>query len=158
MPIRLKIEINTGEIEAFDGPTALPLEVANPWFSGKAAIPTFSREEMMSTKLRTRLQRDKGRDLYELAHAIEVFEGLDADRIVEMFGRYLGPSGQTISRAQAQERMFGKLAQPRLLLDTRPLLPAARAEASTLGDATDSQTNSGWASCRCSTQSGFQPL
>ena len=52
MPIRLKIEINTREIEAFDTPTALTLEVVNPWFSGKAAISTFSREEMLATKLR----------------------------------------------------------------------------------------------------------
>ena len=131
VPIRLKIEINTGEIEAFDGPTALPLEVGNPWFSGKAAIPTFSREEMMATKLRALLQRDKGRDLYDLAHALEVFEGLDADRIVEVLGCYLDLQGRTISRAQAQERMFAKLVQPRLLLDMRPLLPAVRATALT---------------------------
>ena len=31
VPIRLKIEINTREIEAFDVPAALPLQVANPW-------------------------------------------------------------------------------------------------------------------------------
>ena len=85
----------------------------------------------MATKLRALLQRDKGRDLYDLAHALEVFEGLDADRIVEMFGRYLDLSGMAISRAQAQERMFAKLAQPRFLLDMRPLLPAAQAEALT---------------------------
>ena len=127
-PIRLKIEINTREVEAFDVPTVLPLEVANPWFTGRAAISTFSREEMLATKLRALLQRDRGRDLYDLAHALEVFEGLDTDRIVEMFGRYLALSGRTISRAQAQERMFAKLANPRLLLDVRPLLPAARAE------------------------------
>ena len=52
VPIRLKIEINTREIEAYDAPLALPLKVANPWFSGAAEIPTFSREEMMATKLR----------------------------------------------------------------------------------------------------------
>ena len=131
MPIRLKIEINTREIEAFDAPAALPLKVANPWFSGEAAIPTFSREEMLATKLRALLQREKGRDLYDLAHALKVFEGLDVDRVIAMFGRYLDLSGQTISRAQAHERMFAKLAQPRLLLDIRPLLPAARAEALT---------------------------
>ena len=85
----------------------------------------------MATKLRALLQRDKGRDLYDLAHALKVFEGLDADRIVEMFGRYLDLSGMAISRAQAQERMFAKLAQPRFLLDMRPLLPAAQAEALT---------------------------
>ena len=131
VPIRLKIEINTREIEAFDAPTALPLEVVNPWFSGKAAIPTFSREEMLATKLRALLQRDKGRDLYDLAHALEIFEGLDIDRIVEIFGRYLDRSGQAISRAQAEERMFAKLANPRFLFDMRPLLPAAQAEALT---------------------------
>ena len=128
VPIRLKIEINTREVEAFDAPPALPLEVANPWFSGEAAISTFSREEMLATKLRALLQRDRGRDLYDLAYALEVFETLDVDRIVEMFGQYLALSGQTISRAQAQERMFAKLANPRFLLDVRPLLPAARAE------------------------------
>ena len=130
-PIRLKIEINTREIEAFDAPTALRLRVANPWFSGTAAIPTFSREEMLATKLRALLQRDKGRDLYDLAHALEVFEGLDIDRIVEMFGQYLQLSGQAISRAQAQKRMFAKLAKPRFLLDVRPLLAAVQAEALT---------------------------
>ena len=131
VPIRLKIEINTRETEAFDAPTALPLKVANPWFSGEAAIPTFSREEMLATKLRALLQRDKGRDLYDLAHALEVFEVLEVERVVEMFGRYLDLSGQAITRAQAQERMFAKLATPRFLLDIRPLLPAAQAEALT---------------------------
>jgi predicted nucleotidyltransferase component of viral defense system len=131
VPIRLKIEINTREIEAFDVPAALPLRVANPWFSGEASIPTYSREEMLTTKLRALLQRDKGRDLYDLAQALEVFEGLDADRILEMFGRYLDLSGQAISRAQAQERMFAKLANPRFLIDMRPLLRADQAEALT---------------------------
>ena len=51
--------------------------------------------------------------------------------MVEMFGRYLDLAGQTISRAQAQERMFAKLANPRFLLDLRPLLPAVQAEALT---------------------------
>ena len=131
VPIRLKIEINTREIEAFDTPVAKRLDVANPWFTGEAAIPTFSREEMLSTKLRALLQRDKGRDLYDLAHGLEVFKRLDLDRVVEVFARYLELSGAAISRAQAQERMFAKLAHPRLWLDVRPLLPAARAGALT---------------------------
>jgi predicted nucleotidyltransferase component of viral defense system len=129
VPIRLKIEINTRETEAFDAPTALPFEVVNPWFSGEAAIPTFSQEEVLATKLRALLQRDKGRDLYDLAHALQVFEGLDVDRVVEILGRYLDLAGQAITRAQAQERMFAKLANPRFLLDMRPLLPAAQVEA-----------------------------
>ena len=86
---------------------------------------------MLATKLRALLQRDQGRDLYDIAHALEVFENLDVSRMVEMFGLYLDFSGQSISRAQAQERMFAKLANRRLLLDLRPLLPAPQAEAVT---------------------------
>ena len=138
VPIRLKIEINTREIQAFDVPASLPLKIENPWFSGEAAISTFSREEMLATKLCALLQRDKGRDLYDLAYALEVFEGLNVERIIKMLGRYLDLSGQAISRAQAQERMFAKLANPRLLLDMRPLLPAAQAEALTEETTADS--------------------
>ena len=129
--IRLKLEINTREIEAYDAPAALLLRVTNPWFSGATTIPTFSREEMLATKLRALLQRDKGRDLYDVAHALDVFEGIDVARCVKIFGRYLAFSAQAISRAQAQERMFAKLANPRFLLDIRPLLPTAQAEALT---------------------------
>ena len=128
VPIRLKIEINTREVQAFDGPKSMPLVIESPWFVGEAVIATLSREEILATKLRALLQRDKGRDLYDLAHALNVFEDLDVDRIVEIFGCYLELSGQAISRAQAQQRMFAKYADRRHLLDIRPLLPAALAE------------------------------
>ncbi|RJF89367.1 nucleotidyl transferase AbiEii/AbiGii toxin family protein [Oleomonas cavernae] len=138
VPIRLKVEINTREIEAYDPPQAMLLRVENPWFTGEAAIPTFSREEMLATKLRALLQRDKGRDLYDLAHALETFENLDTDRIAVLFGRYLDLSGQTITRAQAQERMLAKLANPRFLTDMKPLLPPEAAERMTQASAADS--------------------
>ena len=128
VPIRLKVEINTREITAFDPAASLPFNVANPWFTGNTNVQTFSREEMLATKLRALLQRDKGRDLYDLAHALERFDGLDAARVAALFARYLEGSGQTISRAQAQERMFAKLANPRFVIDMKPLLPAPEAE------------------------------
>ncbi|MGA7385682.1 MAG: nucleotidyl transferase AbiEii/AbiGii toxin family protein [Methylocella sp.] len=127
-PIRLKIEINTREITAFDPPRAIPFHVKNPWFTGAVDVPTFSREEMLATKLRALLQRDKGRDLFDLAHALDEFKGLDAARLVACFGAYLEQSGQALTRAQAQERMFAKLANPRFLTDMRPLLPAAQSD------------------------------
>ena len=131
VPIRVKIEINTREVQAFDAPIARRLEVANPWFTGQADIPTFSPEEMLATKLRALLQRNKGRDLYDLAEGLATLNTLDVDRVVEIFGAYMDSSGLTISRARAQERMFAKLAHPRLWLDVRPLLPADRAAAQT---------------------------
>lgn len=131
IPIRLKVEINTREIEAFDDIIDWPFKMENPWFTGNTAIATFSREEMLATKFRALLQRDKGRDLYDLAHGLVVFEDIDLDRLIEMFLSYLALSDQKISCAQAQQRMFSKLANPRLLIDMRPLLPAAKAEALT---------------------------
>ncbi|MCF7689354.1 MAG: nucleotidyl transferase AbiEii/AbiGii toxin family protein [Cephaloticoccus sp.] len=126
-PIRLKVEINTHEIEAYDAPLAIPFRVENPWFTGEAPVSTFSREEMLATKLRALLQRNKGRDLFDLAHALQVFTGLDTARVVAYFGRYLAQAQQVISRAEAERRMFSKLANPSFLSDMRPLLSAAEA-------------------------------
>lgn len=128
-PIRLKIEINTREREAYDPPIEIPFGVENPWFAGEAAIPTFSREEMLATKLRALLQRNKGRDLFDLDYALTVFEGLNTARIIECFQLYLEKAEQAISRAEAQQRMFQKLANPTFITDMRPLLQTDRARA-----------------------------
>lgn len=126
--IRLKVEINAWEITAYDPPLALPFRVSNPWFTGEAEVPTFSREEMMATKLRALLQRNKGRDLFDLAHAVDVFNGLDTTRVIDCFSRYLQRAKLQVSRAEAESRMFSKLANPAFLTDMRPLLPADQAE------------------------------
>jgi hypothetical protein len=75
------------------------------------------------------LARDKGRDLYNLSHALLVFDDLDMGHILAMFQRYLDLSGQKVRRAQAQQPMFAKLAKPRFLLGTRPLLSADQSQA-----------------------------
>lgn len=126
--IRLKVEINTREIEAYDPPHNIAFRIENPWFSGEAAIPTFSPEEMLATKLRALLQRDKGRDLFDMAHALEVFDKLNTARIVECFLLYLERSDVRISRAQAEQRMFAKLNNPGFIADMRPLATSAHAE------------------------------
>lgn len=130
-PIRLKVEINTREIDAFDDPINMAFEMVNPWFSGQADIATFSNEELLATKLRALLQRDKGRDLYDLAHALKVLDGLDTTKIVSLLSQYLAAAEIEITRAQAQERMLSKLARGNLLNDMAPLLSADQIEALT---------------------------
>jgi len=127
-PIRLKIEINTREIETFDTTITMPFRVENPWFTGQTDIATFSNEELLATKLRALLQRDKGRDLYDLAHALEVFKDLDVEKVVVLLGRYLAVTGLEITRAQAQERMLSKLARGNLINDMTPLLTPDQAD------------------------------
>ena len=127
-PIRLKLEINTSETMAFDAPQEILFRVDNPWFVGETNVPTFSRAEILATKLRALLQRNKGRDLFDLSHALDVFEGLDRNRVVECFGQYLERSQTPITRAVAEQRMFAKLNSPGFLTDLRPLLAADQAE------------------------------
>ena len=64
-----------------------------------------SCEEMQATQLRALLQRDKVRDIFDLGHTLEIFENLDIDLIVKIFGDYLKLSDLNISRAQAQQSM-----------------------------------------------------
>ena len=66
----------------------------------------------MATKLRALLQQDKGRDLFDLAHALVVFQDLNIGRVIELFGAYLARTNLRISRAEAEQRMFAKLARP----------------------------------------------
>lgn len=127
--IRLKVEINIAEIEAFDPPVSIPYSVENPWFTGSTTIASFSPEELLATKLRALLQRDKGRDLFDLDHALEVLPELDVERVVELFGKYLANQRQAISRAEAEQRMLAKFARPDMLGDIRALLTPDRADA-----------------------------
>lgn len=82
---------------------------------------------MLATKLRALLQRNKGRDLFDLDHALNVFEGLDTARIVECFLLYLEKAETAISRVEAQQRMFQKIANPTFFTDMRSLLSTERA-------------------------------
>ena len=127
-PLRLKIEINTREIEAYAGPQSMPYRVENPWFTGESEIATFSHEEMLATKLRALLQRNKGRDLIDLSHGLAVFHDLDPARVIELLLRYLEAAELSVPRAEAEQRMFAKLVDPGFLSDIRPLLTAAEAE------------------------------
>lgn len=120
--IKLRVEINTRETKAFDTPVKISYAVKNPWFTGSAGIATFSREELLATKLRALLQRDKGRDLLDLSHGLEIFMGLNTARVVECLNLYLTDGQTPISRAQAEQRMFAKLASPGFVADIRPLL------------------------------------
>lgn len=126
--IVLKVEITIWETDAYDGPALLDYAVDNPWFTGKAAVPTYTHEEMLATKLRALLQRNKGRDLFDLSHALAVIDGLDTARVVELFRRYMDAEGHPLTRAQAEERMFAKLANPTFLSDIKPLLTPDEAD------------------------------
>lgn len=79
-------------------------------------------EEILGTKLRALYQRKKGRDLFDLATALERVPSLARASVVECFHRYLAHGGQRISRAEFEGNLAAKLGDPAFLGDIGPLL------------------------------------
>jgi len=121
VPMRLKIEINTREHFAVDGFVSRSMAVDNPWFSGRAELVTYTLSELLATKLRALYQRKKGRDLFDLAHALD-HPDFVPDLVVAAFLRYMGIGGTPVTRAQVEANMAAKVADPSFLSDVAPLL------------------------------------
>ncbi len=121
-PMRLKVEINTREHFNVLGHETRRFTVDNPWFSGEADVLTHPIEELLGTKLRALYQRKKGRDVYDLAFALERVPQIDAEKIVECFTRYLEYGGTQVSRAQLEVNLAAKRSDPVFVRDIVPLL------------------------------------
>lgn len=119
-PMRIKVEINTHELSPAR-PTATRTHVIDsPWFSGRAEVPTFTLEELISTKIRALYQRSKGRDLFDLWLAV-THAGADPAEISSCFGPYR-PDGWTANKAL--QNLDAKLADERFRTDLEPLVPS----------------------------------
>jgi predicted nucleotidyltransferase component of viral defense system len=121
--LKLKVEINTREHQAFLGYRRYPFAVASDWYSAQAELVSFEPEELFGTKLRALLQRRKNRDLFDLHHGLLQLD-MDADKVVACLDHYLALEGHPISRAEAEERMLKKLTRS-LTEDIEPLLPVS---------------------------------
>lgn len=119
--MRVKVEINTREHFSVDGLQHVPFAVANPWHSAQELITTFTLEEMLATKMRALFQRRKGRDLYDLWLGLTTLDPNEV-HIIECLGEYLARGGTSISRAEFEANMVGKLASPDFRTDVIPLL------------------------------------
>ncbi|MFZ1882063.1 MAG: nucleotidyl transferase AbiEii/AbiGii toxin family protein [Rhodoplanes sp.] len=121
LQLRLKIEINSREHFAVFGFVNHPFAVSSRWFDGSCRIKTYTLDELLGTKLRALYQRKKGRDLFDLAIALEQ-EIVNPERIVRAFLKYIEHSGHSVSRAQFEENLARKLADPQFYADIGPLL------------------------------------
>jgi len=119
--LRLKIEINSREHFALFGLTKVPFAVASRWFAGSSDIATYELDELLGTKLRALYQRKKGRDLFDLATALEGYS-VDPDRIVTAFSSYMEANGGRVSRAMFEKNLTAKLRERQFATDIGPLL------------------------------------
>lgn len=121
-PSRLKIEINTREHFSVLGLDRVLFSVSNPWYVGEAKVVTYSVEELLGTKMRALYQRKKGRDLFDLATAIDRIPHLDLAKIAHCFEIYMDKEGARVSRAEFEGNLIQKLNDKQFLQDLQPLL------------------------------------
>lgn len=123
MPLKLKVEINSREHFSVFGLKAVPFSVDSRWFEGACEIQSYELDELLGTKLRALYQRRWGRDLFDLAVALEKL-GADPARVVAAFTEYMNREGNKVTRAQFEKNLAGKLRDPILVADLSPLLAA----------------------------------
>ncbi len=124
--LRLKIEINSREHFAELGHMTIPFRIDSRWFSGKAEVTTFSLNELLGTKLRALYQRKKGRDLFDLWHALDRSE-VAPEHVLTCFTRYLRARGHEVTRAQFEQNLAGKRIDRRFTADIGTLLRPGQA-------------------------------
>jgi predicted nucleotidyltransferase component of viral defense system len=122
VPMRLKIEINTREPFTKLGVIDTPFTVESPWFTGAANLRTFVLEELLGTKLRALYQRRKGRDAFDLAHALDLRPQLDRQEVVDCFAAYMSRAGPVPRRAEFEANLAEKRSHPDFMSDMRPLI------------------------------------
>ncbi|MCB0460960.1 MAG: nucleotidyl transferase AbiEii/AbiGii toxin family protein, partial [Flavobacteriaceae bacterium] len=120
--LRLKLEINTREHFTVMGYKELQHTVENGWFSGSCSMNSFTIEELLATKLRALYQRKKGRDLFDLYHAITNSK-VDTQKVVDTYKKYMDASkGQSPTQKQYILNMDDKMGNPDFKGDIYALL------------------------------------
>ncbi len=121
LKLKLKVEINTREHFTHLGVKRVPFEVANPWFSGAVDVSTYAIDELLCTKLRALYQRKKGRDLFDVSHALDQGR-IDPPTLLACFDRYMAEDERSVTRAQFEANLAQKRKQPDFRDDVGPLL------------------------------------
>lgn len=121
IPLRLKIEINSREHFSVYGLKRVPFSVDSRWFSGICEIVSYDLDELLATKLRALYQRKQGRDLFDLATALQRPE-VDPARVVAAFLKYMEHEEHKITRALFEKNIAEKLDDDDFTADIGPLL------------------------------------
>ncbi len=121
IPLKLKVEINSREHFAVYGLKKIPFAVDSRWFTGRCEIHSYELDELLGTKMRALYQRKWGRDLFDLATALQ-HSNVSPERIVEAFSKYMEHEGHRVTRALFERNLADKLADAEFAADIGPLL------------------------------------
>lgn len=120
--LRLKIEINCREHFTVLGYKEIEHKIKNTWANGSCKLIAFEGEELLGTKLRALYQRKKGRDLFDLYHALTNLD-LDTDKLINVYKEYMAYSvDKPPTQKQFLRNMEEKLEDPDFSGDIYALL------------------------------------
>lgn len=114
--LKLKVEINVSEREPVFPLVTLPYTVALP--DGAVTVPVVSYDvnEMLGTKMRALLQRDKARDLFDLSHAWARGQPgahggqIQPTEVTRAFSIYMAREGTEVTRERFENDLGRKLS------------------------------------------------
>ena len=116
--LRIKVEVNTYERSPAEPLDHVAYTVASPYWSGSAAVKTFTTRELVATKIRALYQRKKGRDLFDLWLALTEL-GLTGDDLLAVFDPYRPPG---LTAARAADNLRAQLDDAQFRTDLEPLV------------------------------------
>jgi len=131
----IKVEVNLNESASLLPPVDVMLDTLNEEGEHtRATVRSYDINEMLGTKTRALMQREQGRDLFDLAHAWQLSEAghtpypVNTAKAMQAFTWYLEKEGTRLSAQEAHMHLKARLRKTafRRDMDTllRPDLPA----------------------------------
>ncbi len=117
-PRKLKVEVNVTERRPFYPVLPLPFGPLAGVADGPVTLRSYDLDELLATKLRALLQRDQGRDLFDLWWACTARDrdpalpAVDADRVIAAFRHYMRSEQSSVS-AEAFARELDRKTEDR---------------------------------------------
>lgn len=126
--MRLKIEVNLNENRNLFPFVNVDIAVPDGTASRSVSVVSYALDEMLGTKLRALLQREHGRDLYDLWRALDASSQsprvkLDPARVGEAFRFYMAQEGSTFSAANVHAELERRMLSKTFLNDMQGYLP-----------------------------------
>ncbi|MBS0317179.1 MAG: nucleotidyl transferase AbiEii/AbiGii toxin family protein [Proteobacteria bacterium] len=129
----LKVEVNTNESRSLF--PLVPVKVHAPSLGGgvrQVDVVSYDLDEMLGTKLRALLQREHGRDLFDLSWAWEASQQsgaspkVDPVRVAEAFRFYMKREGSRFSATDLQAELERRMKSRKFLSDMDGYLASGR--------------------------------
>jgi len=128
---QLKIEVNINERKSFFD--LVPIDIAVPDGRGGArmvSVQSYDLHEMLGTKLRALLQREHGRDLFDLWWSWEASRNtsrpVEPARVGAAFRFYMRQEGSTFKAADVRRELDLRMGSRKFLSDMVGYLPLNR--------------------------------